>query len=83
MALERVKHLLDAIHSLFGRKLCLHESVAHAWALLDTVRNSIQDGELRWQVEEVVRHLDDEEWLAEVGDLKFVHLLEVLGDRHL
>ena len=80
LVLEGVKHLLDAVHALHGRQLGFHKGIAHAWSLSDAIRDAIDDGELGWQVEEVVSHLDHKERLIEVSHVQLVLLGEVLSN---
>lgn len=75
---ESVAHLLDLSHLLSWCDPCLSKGISHASTFAHTVWYSVEHAELRWQVVVLVRDLDEEEWLVEVGDLLVIDLREVL-----
>lgn len=61
---------------------CLSKSVSHAWSLSDTVRHTIDQAELSWQVVTLLCDLHKEHGLLDLSDSLVVALLKVLSHRN-
>ena len=76
-------HPFDFVHFLFRRNVRLLEGKAHGLAFLHAVGDTVNEAELRGQVVDLVRDLNDEQGLVHVSEHLVVDILEVSSQADL
>jgi hypothetical protein len=81
---EVAREILDGLELLLRILATRCKHVTHASRVFsDTLRDTIDCAELRWDVALLAVDLHDEEGLLQVSDFHVIGLVEVLSDGHL